>query len=109
MKRQASSAAPKSPPRSRRPRHRPRTAAYSKIPSERETWLARAEKRSRDSGTGCVIVGMNGRIILFVSALFLSTVCRAPADADSNLQSTGRFALGGIGVAGTMSAGERAL
>jgi hypothetical protein len=52
---------------------------------------------------------MNGRIIFFVSALFLSTVFRAPADADSNLQSAGRFALGGIGAAGTMSAGERAL
>jgi hypothetical protein len=52
---------------------------------------------------------MNGRIMFFVSALFLSTLRPAPAESGGNLQSAGSFALGGIGVAGTMSAGERAL
>jgi hypothetical protein len=32
-----------------------------------------------------------------------------PADADAILRKTGSFALGGVGVAGTMSEGERAL
>jgi len=41
--------------------------------------------------------------------LFLTTVCPARTDLDGGLQSAGSFALGGIGVAGTMSAGERAL
>lgn len=41
--------------------------------------------------------------------VFLTTVCPAGTDLDGELQSAGSFALGGIGVAGTMSAGERAL
>jgi hypothetical protein len=42
-------------------------------------------------------------------ALFL--ICTAPlhADADATLRKAGSFALGGVGVAGTMSEGERAL
>jgi hypothetical protein len=41
--------------------------------------------------------------------LFLTTVCPARTELDGGLQSAGSFALGGVGVAGTMSAGERAL
>jgi hypothetical protein len=41
-------------------------------------------------------------------AVFLTAVRAARADTDG-LQSAGSFALGGVGVAGTMSAGERAL
>ena len=44
-----------------------------------------------------------------VAVLFLATVCPARTDLDGGLESAGSFALGGIGVAGTMSAGERAL
>jgi hypothetical protein len=45
-----------------------------------------------------------------LSSLLLS-ICAAPIQAapDSTLQKTGSFALGGVGVAGTMSEGERAL
>jgi hypothetical protein len=43
------------------------------------------------------------------AVLFLTTVCPARIDQDGGLQNAGSFALGGIGVAGTMSAGERAL
>jgi hypothetical protein len=50
------------------------------------------------------------RWIFFLSAaVFLLAVRLIAAEADGGLQSTGSFALGGIGVAGTMSAGERAL
>jgi hypothetical protein len=42
------------------------------------------------------------------AVLLLSVICPARTD-DSGLQSAGSFALGGVGVAGTMSAGERAL
>ncbi|MFL6518701.1 MAG: hypothetical protein ACJ8NS_00615 [Chthoniobacterales bacterium] len=42
------------------------------------------------------------------AVLLLSVICPARMD-DSGLQSAGSFALGGVGVAGTMSAGERAL
>ena len=52
---------------------------------------------------------MNSRILLVVSALFFSTLSRAGAESGSNLRSAGSFALGGIGVAGTMSSGERTL
>jgi hypothetical protein len=52
---------------------------------------------------------MNGRMIVLASALFLSTLCPGRAESSPNLQSAGSFALGGVGVAGTMSAGERAL
>jgi hypothetical protein len=48
-------------------------------------------------------------IALTSVALFL--ICAAPlhADADTTLRKAGSFALGGVGVAGTMSEGERAL
>src|ERR1041384_2210464 len=42
------------------------------------------------------------------AVLLLSVICPARTD-DGSLQSAGSFALGGVGVAGTMSAGERAL
>jgi hypothetical protein len=38
-----------------------------------------------------------------------SILASAPSDAESTLRMTGSFALGGVGVAGTMSEGERAL
>jgi hypothetical protein len=42
------------------------------------------------------------------AVLLLSVICSARTD-DSGLQSAGSFALGGVGVAGTISVGERAL
>ena len=44
-------------------------------------------------------------------ALELSVAARAitPVDPNSDLQKAGTFAMGGIGIAGTMSEGERAL
>ena len=48
-------------------------------------------------------------ILCAAAVLFLSTICPARAELDGGLQSAGSFALGGIGAAGTMSAGERAL
>jgi hypothetical protein len=48
-------------------------------------------------------------LILGAAVLFLTAVCPARADTGTGLQSAGSFALGGIGVAGTISAGERAL
>jgi hypothetical protein len=48
--------------------------------------------------------------ILGVTAvLVLTTFCAARTEEDGGLQSAGSFALGGVGVAGTMSSGERAL
>jgi hypothetical protein len=47
-------------------------------------------------------------IFCLTAISFLSTVCPARTE-DGGLQSAGSFALGGVGVAGTMSAGERAL
>ncbi|MEY2507376.1 MAG: hypothetical protein QOH01_1705 [Verrucomicrobiota bacterium] len=52
---------------------------------------------------------MNGRLIFLCIVLVLSALRLAPGESSSNLQSADRFALGGVGVAGTMSAGERAL
>ncbi|HZE58328.1 MAG TPA: hypothetical protein VE031_10780 [Chthoniobacterales bacterium] len=43
------------------------------------------------------------------AVLFLTGICPARTDLDGGLESAGSFALGGVGVAGTMSAGERAL
>jgi len=43
------------------------------------------------------------------AVLFLTGICPARTDLDGGLESAGTFALGGVGVAGTMSAGERAL
>src|SRR3954467_11531531 len=43
------------------------------------------------------------------AVLFLKTNCPARTELDGGLQNAGSFALGGVGVAGTMSAGERAL
>ena len=43
------------------------------------------------------------------AVLFLTRICPARTDLDGGLQSAASFALGGVGVAGTMSAGERAL
>lgn len=51
---------------------------------------------------------MKRRIFLFLAAVLLTAVRPAPAES-GGLQSAGAFALGGVGVAGTMSAGERAL
>jgi hypothetical protein len=58
---------------------------------------------------------MNSRIFRLLAAVLVSTIFSGGAVADSGLKSlrvienTGSFALGGVGVAGTMSAGERAL
>lgn len=47
-------------------------------------------------------------IFCAAAVLLLSTICLARTD-DGSLQSAGSFALGGVGAAGTMSAGERSL
>ena len=47
-------------------------------------------------------------IFFLLAGVVLTTVHPARAESDG-LQSAGSFALGGVGVAGTMSAGERAL
>jgi hypothetical protein len=47
--------------------------------------------------------------VLGVAILSLAVSHLRAAEAATELQSAGSFALGGIGVAGTMSAGERAL
>lgn len=44
-----------------------------------------------------------------LAVVLLATVCPARNELDNGLQSAGSFAMGGVGVAGTMSAGERAL
>jgi hypothetical protein len=50
------------------------------------------------------------RWIFFLFAAFVLAALRpAGAEMEGGLQSVGSFALGGIGVAGTMSSGERAL
>lgn len=46
---------------------------------------------------------------LFSFGFALASFAAVPVDSDNGLQKAGSFALGGIGVAGTMSAGERAL
>ena len=46
---------------------------------------------------------------LTAAVLFLTAVCPLRAERIEGLQTAGSFALGGVGVAGTMSAGERAL
>src|SRR5436190_14530561 len=43
------------------------------------------------------------------AVLFLTGICPARTDLDGGLESAGSFSLGGVGVAGTMSAGECAL
>jgi hypothetical protein len=48
-------------------------------------------------------------ILSLGTILFLATACPARAELAGDLQNAGSFALGGIGAAGTMSAGERAL
>jgi hypothetical protein len=48
-------------------------------------------------------------IALMSVALFVLGAAPLRADADATLRKTGSFALGGVGVAGTMSEGERAL
>ena len=48
-------------------------------------------------------------ILSLGAIVFLSTVCPARAEVGGGLHSAGSFALGGVGAAGTMSAGERAL
>ncbi len=47
-------------------------------------------------------------IFFWLAGVLLTTVPPVRAESDS-LQNAGSFALGGVGVAGTMSAGERAL
>ena len=44
-----------------------------------------------------------------VTCLGVSSLAIMPVAADSDLRKAGSFAMGGIGAAGTMSAGERAL
>ena len=48
-------------------------------------------------------------VTLSIILLSLTSASPVEADAGAALQKTGMFALGGIGVAGTMSEGERAL
>jgi len=43
------------------------------------------------------------------AAFYFALICSASAEAQVDLHSVGSFALGGVGVAGTMSAGERTL
>jgi hypothetical protein len=67
---------------------------------------------SRELDCLCVNDGMNIRrlsaVLLFViSALPCAAVM--PANSETTLRSVNSFAMGGVGVAGTMSAGERAL
>jgi hypothetical protein len=52
---------------------------------------------------------MRFRIFGLLTAAFLSAICSGPAATGNGLESASSFALGGVGVAGTMSAGERAL
>jgi hypothetical protein len=55
---------------------------------------------------------MNVKIVgIALSSVALFLICAGPvrAEADNALQKAGNFALGGVGVAGTMSEGERAL
>ena len=47
-------------------------------------------------------------IFFLLAAVLLTAISPARAESDG-LPSAGSFALGGVGVAGTMSAGERAL
>src|ERR1051326_7192804 len=95
MKRPASSAAPKSRPRNKQ---RP---SFVRTRSDK--------KSSRSIGNDYVIAGMKRSIFFLFAIGFLTTVRPLAAEADAGLQSAGSFALGGIGVAGTMSTGERAL
>jgi hypothetical protein len=46
---------------------------------------------------------------LLTSGLSLAGLAITPVSPDNGLQKAGSFAMGGVGVAGTMSAGERAL
>jgi hypothetical protein len=46
---------------------------------------------------------------LLTSSLSLACFAITPVRPDNDLQRAGSFAMGGVGVAGTMSAGERAL
>ena len=48
-------------------------------------------------------------ILGLAAVLFLTALCPLRAERIEGLQTAGSFALGGVGVAGTMSAGERAL
>jgi hypothetical protein len=66
------------------------------------------EDNSRSSGIDCVFAGMKRWIFVLLAGIVLIAVQPARAESDG-LQSAGSFALGGVGVAGTMSAGERAL
>jgi hypothetical protein len=55
---------------------------------------------------------MNVRLFwaaIWLAAFSLPCAAVMPADADSTLRNISSFAFGGIGIAGTMSAGERAL
>jgi hypothetical protein len=48
-------------------------------------------------------------VALLTSGLSLACPAISPVSPDDGLQKAGSFAIGGVGVAGTMSAGERAL
>ena len=52
---------------------------------------------------------MNRRIFFLFAAVILSALRPAVAEMEGGLEGAGTFALGGVGVAGTMSSGERAL
>src|SRR3954468_10690073 len=52
---------------------------------------------------------MKQRIFCLLGAAFFAAVSLIHAESAGGLQNAGSFALGGVGVAGTMSAGERAL
>ena len=52
---------------------------------------------------------MKCRIFVLLAAVLVAPVSPARLDTDGGLEKAGSFALGGIGVAGTMSGGERAL
>ena len=63
----------------------------------------------RDFAGRCVIAYMKHWILGAMALLFLAAVCPLRAERIDGLETAGSFALGGVGVAGTMSTGERAL
>jgi hypothetical protein len=52
---------------------------------------------------------MKSVAVLLLTSLALCARAVVPVDPDDGLRNAGSFAMGGIGVAGTMSSGERAL
>jgi len=95
MKRRVSSAAPRSLLKSSRRRN--------------SVSIAFRKENPRVIGNDYVIAGMKRWIFLLSAMLLVSAIRPVRAETEGGLQSAGSFALGGVGVAGTMSAGERAL